>query len=86
MSISSKRRVLGVGTLVVALMTVTHAQGQAPARGRGIQSDLEHPILSIGSQAPDFALPGVDGKIHKLSDSKGKTLVLAWFPKAFTGG
>ena len=27
-----------------------------------------HPILAIGSQAPDFSLPGVDGKIHKLSD------------------
>ena len=27
-----------------------------------------HPILPLGSSAPDFALPGVDGKIHKLSD------------------
>jgi peroxiredoxin len=27
-----------------------------------------HPILPIGSAAPDFALPGVDGKIHQLSD------------------
>jgi peroxiredoxin len=27
-----------------------------------------HPILAIGSQAPDFSLPGVDGKIHKLGD------------------
>jgi peroxiredoxin len=44
------------------------AQGQAPARGRGIQPNLEHPILSIGSPAPDFALPGVDGKTHKLGD------------------
>lgn len=79
MSISSKRRVLGAGSLVVALMTVTHAQGQAPARGRGIQSDLEHPILSIGSQAPDFALPGVDGKIHKLSDYKSAKILAVVF-------
>jgi peroxiredoxin len=28
----------------------------------------EHPILPLGSPAPDFALPGADGKIHKLSD------------------
>jgi peroxiredoxin len=28
----------------------------------------EHPILPIGSAAPDFALPGVDGKIHRLAD------------------
>jgi peroxiredoxin len=27
-----------------------------------------HPILAIGSPAPGFALPGVDGKVHKLSD------------------
>jgi len=27
-----------------------------------------HPILALGSPAPDFALPGVDGKVHKLSD------------------
>lgn len=27
-----------------------------------------HPILPLGSPAPDFALPGVDGKVHRLSD------------------
>ncbi len=27
-----------------------------------------HPILALNSAAPDFALPGVDGKVHKLSD------------------
>jgi peroxiredoxin len=27
-----------------------------------------HPILTIGSQAPSFDLPGVDGRMHKLSD------------------
>jgi peroxiredoxin len=27
-----------------------------------------HPILALGSPAPNFALPGVDGKVHKLSD------------------
>lgn len=27
-----------------------------------------HPILAIGSPAPEFDLPGVDGKMHKLSD------------------
>ena len=27
-----------------------------------------HPILALGSPAPNFELPGVDGKIHKLSD------------------
>ena len=27
-----------------------------------------HPILAVGSPAPDFELPGVDGKTHKLGD------------------
>jgi thioredoxin-dependent peroxiredoxin len=42
--------------------------------------------LKVGDPAPDFSLPGSDGKAHSLSDYKGKTVVLAWFPKAFTGG
>jgi thioredoxin-dependent peroxiredoxin len=42
--------------------------------------------LKVGDPAPSFALQGSDGKTHKLSDYRGKTVVLAWFPKAFTGG
>jgi len=42
--------------------------------------------LKVGDPAPDFSLVGTDGKTYKLSDLKGKTFVLAWFPKAFTAG
>ena len=42
--------------------------------------------LKEGDTAPAFSLPGTDGKTHQLSDYKGRTVVLAWFPKAFTGG
>jgi thioredoxin-dependent peroxiredoxin len=42
--------------------------------------------LKVGDQAPDFKLQGSDGQMHSLSELKGKTVVLAWFPKAFTGG
>jgi peroxiredoxin Q/BCP len=42
--------------------------------------------LKVGDQAPDFTLPGSDGKTYTLSQLKGKTVVLAWFPMAFTGG
>ena len=39
----------------------------------------EHPILPLGSAAPDFSLPGVDGKIHKLSDyASSKVLVVVF--------
>jgi peroxiredoxin Q/BCP len=43
--------------------------------------------LKAGDMAPAFSAPGSDGKTHTLSESKGKrAVVLAWFPKAFTGG
>jgi thioredoxin-dependent peroxiredoxin len=42
--------------------------------------------LKVGDPAPPFSLPGSDGKTHSLADYRGKTVVLAWFPKAFTGG
>jgi peroxiredoxin Q/BCP len=42
--------------------------------------------LKVGDMAPAFSAPGSDGKTHTLAQSKGKAVVLAWFPKAFTGG
>ena len=43
--------------------------------------------LVVGDQAPNFELPGSDGVTHRLVDYRGKqVVVLAWFPKAFTGG
>lgn len=42
--------------------------------------------LSPGDPAPDFSLAGSDGKTHTLSDYRGRHVVLAWFPKAFTSG
>ncbi len=42
--------------------------------------------LTVGEAAPVFSLPGSDGKTYSLGDLKGRTVVLAWFPKAFTGG
>jgi len=34
---------------------------------------------AIGKAAPDFALPDVDGKTVRLSEFKGKIVVLEWF-------
>ena len=42
--------------------------------------------LEVGDKAPDFSLKGSDGKTYSLKSMKGKVVVLAWFPKAFTGG
>lgn len=41
----------------------------------------------VGDQAPDFKLIGSDGKSYTLKQFEGeKPVVLAFFPKAFTGG
>ena len=43
--------------------------------------------LKVGDQAPDFSLQGSDGKTYQLADFRDQqAVVLAWFPKAFTGG
>ena len=42
--------------------------------------------LKPGDPAPEFRLQGSDGKVHELAALKGRTVVVSWFPKAFTGG
>jgi hypothetical protein len=43
--------------------------------------------LKPGDDAPDFTLPGSDGRSYHLRDFRGtRGVVVAWFPKAFTGG
>lgn len=49
--------------------------------GGALAADLE-----VGDAAPPFKLPGSDGNIHTLAQYEGRTVVLAWFLKAFTGG
>jgi peroxiredoxin len=38
-----------------------------------------HPILGLGSAAPDFSLPGVDGKIHSLNDYQASPILAVVF-------
>lgn len=42
--------------------------------GLGVQAEVK-----TGSAAPDFSLKGDDGKTHKLSDHKGKYVILEWY-------
>jgi peroxiredoxin Q/BCP len=64
-----------VGLAAVLGMAGTSAVAQAPVE------------LKVGDMAPAFSAPGSDGKTHTLAESIGKrAVVLAWFPKAFTGG
>jgi thioredoxin-dependent peroxiredoxin len=45
-------------------------------------------MLSAGDPAPDFRMVGSDGREYQLADflDRRQAVVLAWFPKAFTGG
>ena len=58
------RKLLTSALLLIAAVTV-HAQ--------------VHQILALGSSAPNFELPGVDGKVHKLSDyARSRILVVVF--------
>ena len=71
------RRAIGLlSGAAVAMMTLGMA-----ARGTASADELK-----VGDAAPDFTLQGSDGKTYSLSQLKGKYVVLAWFPKAFTAG
>ena len=62
--------------MLTGLSVAAVAMAQAPPAG-----------LQPGDAAPAFALPGSDGTTHALADFAGKkAVVVAWFPKAFTGG
>ncbi len=43
-------------------------------------------MLSEGSEAPDFSLSGSDGKEHRLSDFRGKNVILYFYPRDDTPG
>ena len=40
--------------------------------------------INVGEKAPDFTLPDTDRRSRRLSEFRGKKLVLAFFPGAFT--
>lgn len=40
--------------------------------------------MAPGDRAPDFALPGADGEMVRLTDFRGRPLVLFFYPKAET--
>jgi peroxiredoxin len=54
--------------LIFSLLLATATWGQT-----------SHPILAIGSPAPDFSLPGVDGKIHRLADYSPSPILVIVF-------
>ena len=69
-------RVLATGAALAILSAAVSAQNPVPGQ----------PELKVGDTAPDFTLQASDGQTYSLAKLKGKYVVLAWFPKAFTAG
>jgi peroxiredoxin Q/BCP len=42
--------------------------------------------LEVGKKAPEFALQDEQGNLVKLSDYKGRRVVVFFYPKAMTSG
>jgi peroxiredoxin Q/BCP len=40
--------------------------------------------VGVGDQAPEFELVGAEGRVHRLSDYRGKWVILAFYPGDFT--
>ncbi len=80
------KKIFGLSLLTIALAVSVMAQ-TPPAQPPAAQPPAIKTHLKVGQAAPDFSMTGTDGKAYKLSDFKGKkTVVLAFYVLAFTGG
>ena len=43
-------------------------------------------MLAVGSAAPEFSVSDHNGRTRRLSDYRGRTIVLWFYPKADTPG
>jgi len=84
-----KRSALLIGLAVIAAGSVARfATADPPAATPEAAPTAAAPVTAtatasaataaIDQKAPDFALAGIDGKTYKLSDFKGKYVVLEW--------
>ena len=75
----------GIAWTVPALFMISIAALGQQQAGSGSRAAISvrpangHTVLAIGSSAPDFSLPGVDGKIHKLSDYARSPYLMVFF-------
>lgn len=53
--------------------------GRAAAEKPAAPTGEAAPGAEVGKAAPDFTLTDLEGKEHRLSDYKGKTVILEWF-------
>lgn len=69
-------------TLIALGFVLSHSASLSTAIAEDEKVDLK-----VGDDCPEFKMTGSDGKTYQLADFKQKkAFVVAWFPKAFTGG
>jgi len=62
------------------------AQSAATAPAPAASAPKSPAVPAAGAMAPDFSLLDETGTMRALSDLKGQTLLIAFYPKDFTGG
>ena len=83
----AKNAALAALTACLFAGAVVLIRGAAQAGAAGYASSMSTATLpAVGETAPDFDLPASTGKNVKLSDYKGKTVVVYFYPKADTPG
>ena len=78
-SVAQSRGRWTLAGLALALILCPMMSAQTPhASGDNAPPPVDgYPVLKVGSQAPDFSLPGIDGKTHSLKDySSSKVLAI----------
>jgi peroxiredoxin len=66
-------------SLLLTMLFAAVGRAQDPADAQPTPPSAAHPILALGSQAPDFSLPGVDGKNHSLADYASSPVLVVVF-------
>jgi len=75
------------GTAIAVAVAIWLAAPAAPDARQCLPGAAGGRPPATGEMAPDFTLPGTDGRTYRLSDYRDKqVVVLAWFAKAFTSG
>jgi peroxiredoxin len=76
---SARKNATLAGSIVKVVASTLLAFAAFAWATAGFGETDNHVTLTLGSSAPDFALPGVDGKIHRLSDYAASRVLVIVF-------
>src|SRR3989475_8235513 len=72
----------GVGRQGLTIRDIAELYRTAPA----MEGPAQNAGLAVGTEAPDFALPDAEGKTVRLSDYRGRPVVLVFYPLDWSPG